>query len=78
MTTQRPEVADVFRQYGSAYLEAYGHVTTPQQKRVMQDIAACRTAALGGHKLQCDHCGHHQISYNSCFWRYSIPGAKIC
>jgi hypothetical protein len=26
----------------------------------------CRTAALGGHKLECDRCGHQEISYNSC------------
>ena len=32
----------------------------------MRAIEMCRTAALGGHKDQCDHCGHLQISYNSC------------
>ncbi len=26
----------------------------------------CRTAALGGHRDQCDRCGHQTISYNSC------------
>ena len=66
MTEHRLEVADVFREYGSAYLEAYGHATTLEQKRVMKNIVACRTAALGGHKLQCDHCDHDKISYNSC------------
>ena len=30
------------------------------------DIAACRTAALGGHVEECDQCGHRQIAYNSC------------
>ena len=34
--------------------------------RVMRAIEACRTAALGGHKDQCDRCGHLAISYNSC------------
>jgi hypothetical protein len=34
--------------------------------RVMHAIEVCRTAALGGHKDQCDHCGHLEISYNSC------------
>src|SRR3984885_13714569 len=32
----------------------------------MQAIAACRTAALGGHVEACDDCGHQRISYNSC------------
>jgi hypothetical protein len=32
----------------------------------MRAIEACRTAALGGHKDQCDRCGHLEISYNSC------------
>ena len=32
----------------------------------MRAIEVCRTAALGGHRDQCDHCGHVEISYNSC------------
>jgi hypothetical protein len=32
----------------------------------MQAIEGCRTALLGGHVDQCDHCGHLEISYNSC------------
>ena len=32
----------------------------------MRAIEECRTATLGGHTDQCDHCGHLEISYNSC------------
>jgi len=32
----------------------------------MRAIEVCRTAVLGGHKDQCDTCGHVEISYNSC------------
>ncbi len=32
----------------------------------MAAIEHCRTAALGGHLEQCDHCGHQQPVYNSC------------
>ena len=32
----------------------------------MRAVEVCRTAVLGGHKDQCDHCGHLEISYNSC------------
>ena len=34
--------------------------------RVMTAIQLCRTAALGGHVEQCNHCGHQHISYCSC------------
>lgn len=32
----------------------------------MSAIEQCRSAALGGHALQCDACGHADIAYNSC------------
>ena len=32
----------------------------------MTAIEQCRTAALGGHLEQCDHCGHRRVWYNSC------------
>jgi hypothetical protein len=32
----------------------------------MSAIERCRTAALGGHVEQCDHCGHLRIAFNSC------------
>ena len=60
MTQPRLEVAEVFRRYQDEYL------AMPQQRRVMRDLIACRTAALGGHLRRCDACGHEQIAYNSC------------
>ena len=66
MTRPPLEVAAIVRQYGDAYLARYGAVTSPAQRRVLHAIAQCRTAILGGHKAQCDHCGHEVISYNSC------------
>ena len=64
MTRHRPEVADVFSGYGSKYQATYG--TSAVQRRIMRDLAVCRSAALGGHKKQCEQCGHEEISYNSC------------
>jgi hypothetical protein len=58
------EVAEIFRQHGPAYRES--HRLSRQEFRVMHAIEVCRTAVLGGHKDQCDHCGHVEISYNSC------------
>jgi hypothetical protein len=36
------------------------------ERRVSAAIAACRTAALGGHVERCDDCGLTRIAYNSC------------
>jgi len=58
------EVAEIFRQHGPAYRES--HRLSRNALRVMRAIEVCRTAVLGGHKDQCDHCGHVEISYNSC------------
>lgn len=66
MTEHRLEVADVFREYETAYLDAFGDVTSPAQRRVLRALVRCRTAELGGHVEECDQCGHRLISYNSC------------
>ena len=66
MTGHRLEVADVFRDHGLAFLDEFGDALSPEQRRVLSDLAACRTAALGGHVEACDRCGHQRISYNSC------------
>jgi len=62
----RLEVADVFRQHGEEFLKQRGHTLSPQQRKALRDIGACRTAALGGHVEQCDHCARRVIAYNSC------------
>lgn len=59
------ELADIFRQYSKAYLEKCGPAST-QQRRVLKAIQLCRTSALGGNVLECDLCGHREVSYHSC------------
>ena len=60
------EVADIFRTHGPAWrLKQAGHLSLGQLK-VMSAIEHCRSAALGGHVLQCQACDHIQIAYNSC------------
>ena len=62
------EVADIFRDHGSAWRRAnVGHISLEQLK-VMSAIERCRTAALGGHVAQCESasCRHVHIAYNSC------------
>jgi hypothetical protein len=66
MTRPHLEVADVFRDHGDAFLDRYGDTLSPERRRALRDIAACRTEALGGHVEECDRCGHQRIAYNSC------------
>ena len=61
-----PEVADIFRSYGPGYREAHGQTMPLTHLRTMRAIEACRTAELGGHVDECDHCGALRVSYNSC------------
>ena len=60
------EVADIIRRAGRRFLDRYQERLTWPQVKVLKAIERCRTAALGGHRDQCDRCGHQAISYNSC------------
>jgi len=62
MARSRPEVADIFRRYGEAYRAQHDASLPVAHRRVMSAIELCRTAALGGHVEQCDHCGHSRIA----------------
>ncbi len=67
MAMERPhfEVADVVRAHADSYRSA--HLPSAAQERVLNNIAHCRTAVLGGHVDACaDGCGFMRISYNSC------------
>jgi hypothetical protein len=50
--------------HGPAYAER--HPVSPEQSQVLRRLAACRTAALGGHIDACGACGFTRASYNSC------------
>lgn len=60
------ELADIFREYGPAYLEQYGECMPPGHKKALQDIIACRTEPLGGEVFYCDECKEFLYSYHSC------------
>ena len=65
--TQPPlacELAEIVRRYGLEY-RATHRLTWPHLK-VLRAIEACRTAALGGHRESCAHCGFERFAYNSC------------
>ena len=60
----RPELADVFRQYGESYQRT--HRVSASQQKVMRAVSICRTQELGGHLDRCDACGFERPAYNSC------------
>src|SRR5262249_53054412 len=64
--TASPTVAEAIRLHREGFLVRYGVILTPEQRQALRDVAACRTAALGGHVFACAECGHRKITYNSC------------
>ena len=57
-------IAAIFADHQGAYRAAYP--PSSGQKRVISAIAACRTAALGGHLQICRDCDKSIPMYNSC------------
>lgn len=66
------EVADIFAAHADAFLKASGDAASSAKRRVLHDLVACRTAALGGHLERCDNdeCGHERPVYNPCLNRH--------
>ena len=61
---QSVELADVVHRFGDR-LRAI--VALPRQAhKVLNAIAVCRTAALGGHRHACERCGYEHHVYHSC------------
>jgi len=60
----KTELADIILHFGDDYIKR--HKISYHQQKVMEAIKHCRTSAMGGHRNECDHCRHEEISYNSC------------
>jgi hypothetical protein len=60
------ELAEIFRQAGPAYRQAFEGRMPPSHLRAMEDIILCRTPALGGSLYDCDDCGALDFAYHSC------------
>lgn len=58
------ELADVVRRFGDR-LRAKVAIP-PEAQRVLNAIAVCRTAALGGQRYACPHCGYEHHVHHSC------------
>ena len=58
---ERPDLAQILTEHAGKL----PHLSN-DQARVVSALIACRTAALGGHRQRCDHCGRENPVYNSC------------
>jgi Putative transposase/Transposase zinc-binding domain len=61
-----PSVAEVVRRYGPEYLERFGASMPAGHKKVLRDIAACRTGELGMVVYRCADCGKTHALGRSC------------
>ena len=66
MKNNRIELADVVRRFKDDYTARFGHLMMPSQKKALADLAACRTAEMGGHQYQCRDCDHRFWVYHGC------------
>ena len=64
MNKSTQEVADIIRLFRCRLVEK--HHPPPTSLYVLDALARCRSAELGGHVDVCNTCGHTHISYNSC------------
>ena len=58
-SASRPRLADILERHAPVSLSA-------DAARVVRDIVACRTPAMGGRLEICDHCGDERSVFRSC------------
>ena len=60
----RPTVGAIARAHGEALKRQ--HALTEAQRKVLRDVAACRTPVLGGQVDVCTQCGDEKTVFHSC------------
>lgn len=58
-------IADIIKQGLPAYQQQYGALNADACKAVAA-IVKCRTPLMGGHRYECERCGHELRLFNSC------------
>jgi hypothetical protein len=66
MSPRPLELADIVRRHQDEVLARWADRLTQCQRKALRDVAACRTAALGGHWWRCVDCGQQRAVYHSC------------
>lgn len=59
------ELADIFREHPPDPVDL-----SARQRQAVNSITRCRTAERGWRVEECDQCGHHVTTYNSCLDRH--------
>ncbi|MDP1966588.1 MAG: transposase [Reyranella sp.] len=59
-------MAHVLARFGPAYLARYGTSMPRAHRDAMARMLSCRTAARGGHLLECGRCGAKDFAFHSC------------
>ena len=59
-------MASVISRFGPLYLRRHGRSMPNAHLAAMRAIVDCRTAALGGHLVECDRCKERDFAYHSC------------
>ena len=59
-------LAEVFKKYGSEYLERYQDQMSDEQFNTIRDIQACKTFATGITTYRCNKCDKFHTFYRSC------------
>jgi hypothetical protein len=63
--TTSAELSDILRVHAASYMQT--RPVSNQQRKVIRDILACRTPALGGHLETCENgCGYRRLAFHSC------------
>jgi hypothetical protein len=71
------ELADVFRNHGDAYRRDHAGHLGRVERRVMNAVELCRTAALGGHVEACGDYSATRVAYNSCLLELLKPAVRL-
>ena len=59
-------MTDVFERFIEPFWQRYAGSVTLEQRKALQAIFQCRTAALGGRCYACADCGNEHFAYHSC------------
>lgn len=59
-------LADIIRRHASAYVQQFGSRMPLSHRRVLRDLARCRTPEAGGQLWHCQTCGQTHAACHSC------------
>jgi hypothetical protein len=64
VSSDAPDIGAILRRFAQQHGQTA--LLSGAQRQALNDLGACRTAALGGRIEQCNSCGQREFVYNSC------------